>query len=80
MYVFPGVIIRIQKKKKKNAQLCFFAETNGSRARLATFVKLCAEILAAASDGVLNIEDITGVSVLQVNLCFVGELIHSLLL
>uniref|UniRef100_A0A7N2LVQ9 Uncharacterized protein n=1 Tax=Quercus lobata TaxID=97700 RepID=A0A7N2LVQ9_QUELO len=35
------------------------------RARLATFVKFCAEILAAASDGVLDIEDITGVSVLQ---------------
>ena len=69
-----------RKKKKKNARLCFFAETNGSRARLATFVKLCAEILAAASDGVLDIEDITGVSVLQVNLCFVGELSHSLLL
>nr|POE81655.1 hypothetical protein CFP56_28119 [Quercus suber] len=34
-------------------------------ARLATFVKLCAEILAVASDGVLDIEDITGVSVLQ---------------
>ena len=62
--------MRIQKKKKKrkkNAQLCFFAETNGSRARLATFVNLCAEILAAASDGVLDMEDITGVSVLQVN-------------
>jgi condensin-2 complex subunit D3 len=33
---------------------------------LATFAKLCAEILAAASDGMLNIEDITGQSVLQV--------------
>ena len=43
-------------------------------------MKLCAEILAAASDGVLDIEDITVGSVLQVNLCFVGELIHSLLL
>ncbi|KAL1220525.1 Condensin-2 complex subunit CAP-D3 [Cardamine amara subsp. amara] len=32
---------------------------------LATFAKLCAEILAAASDGMLNIEDITGQSVLQ---------------
>ena len=71
--------MRIQKKKKK-AQLCFFAKTNGSRARLATFVKLCAEIPAAASDGVLDIEDITGVSVLQLNLCFVSELIHYLLL
>ena len=30
-------------------------------------MKLCAEILAAASDGVLDMEDITGVSVLQVN-------------
>ena len=39
-----------KKKRKKNAQLCFFAETKGSRARLATFVNLCAEILAAASD------------------------------
>jgi hypothetical protein len=33
---------------------------------LATFAKLCAEILAAASDGMLNIEDATGQSVLQV--------------
>lgn len=33
---------------------------------LATFAKLCAEILAAASDGVLDIADVTGQSVLQV--------------
>lgn len=33
---------------------------------LATFAKICAEILAAASDGLLNIEDTTGQSVLQV--------------
>lgn len=33
---------------------------------LATFAKLCAEILAAASDGMLSIEDATGQSVLQV--------------
>jgi condensin-2 complex subunit D3 len=33
---------------------------------LATFAKLCSEILAAASDGLLNIEDATGQSVLQV--------------
>ncbi|OMO53642.1 Armadillo-like helical [Corchorus capsularis] len=32
---------------------------------LATFAKLCAEILAAASDGMLNIDDITAQSVLQ---------------
>ncbi|XP_057956928.1 uncharacterized protein LOC131150308 isoform X1 [Malania oleifera] len=32
---------------------------------LATFAKLCAEILATASDGILNIEDVTGQSVLQ---------------
>uniref|UniRef100_A0A7N2LUW8 Uncharacterized protein n=2 Tax=Quercus lobata TaxID=97700 RepID=A0A7N2LUW8_QUELO len=32
---------------------------------LATFAKLCAEILAAASDGMLDTEDITGQSVLQ---------------
>ncbi|KAG5574009.1 hypothetical protein H5410_063775 [Solanum commersonii] len=32
---------------------------------LATFAKICAEILAAASDGLLNIEDATGQSVLQ---------------
>ncbi|XP_027119793.1 condensin-2 complex subunit CAP-D3 [Coffea arabica] len=32
---------------------------------LATFAKVCAEILAAASDGMLNLEDITGQSVLQ---------------
>ncbi|TYI61732.1 hypothetical protein E1A91_D10G194300v1 [Gossypium mustelinum] len=32
---------------------------------LATFAKLCAEILAAASDGMLSIDDITGQSVLQ---------------
>lgn len=35
---------------------------------LATFAKLCAEILAAASDGILNIEDATGQSVLQVEI------------
>ncbi|KAF7834509.1 condensin-2 complex subunit D3 [Senna tora] len=33
---------------------------------LATFAKLCAEILAAASDGMLSIEDATAQSVLQV--------------
>ena len=33
---------------------------------LATFAKLCAEILASVSDGMLNIEDVTGQSVLQV--------------
>lgn len=33
---------------------------------LATFAKLCAEILAAASDAVLDIADVTGQSVLQV--------------
>lgn len=33
---------------------------------LATFAKLCAEILAAASDGMLNIDDSTARSVLQV--------------
>lgn len=33
---------------------------------LQTFVKLCTEILAAVSDGMLNIDDITGQSVLQV--------------
>lgn len=33
---------------------------------LATFAKLCAEILAAASDGMLNVEDLTAQSVLQV--------------
>ncbi|KAL3744310.1 hypothetical protein ACJRO7_013555 [Eucalyptus globulus] len=32
---------------------------------LATFAKICAEILAAASDGMLSIEDATGQSVLQ---------------
>ncbi|VFQ64910.1 unnamed protein product [Cuscuta campestris] len=32
---------------------------------LATFAKVCAEILAAASDGMLNIDDSTGQSVLQ---------------
>ncbi|KAK3189568.1 hypothetical protein Dsin_029129 [Dipteronia sinensis] len=32
---------------------------------LATFAKLCAEVLAAASDGMLNVEDVTGQSVLQ---------------
>ncbi|KAG2398440.1 hypothetical protein LR48_Vigan468s009100 [Vigna angularis] len=32
---------------------------------LATFAKLCAEILAAASDGMLNIEDATAQSVLE---------------
>lgn len=33
---------------------------------LATFAKVCAEILAAASDGLLKVEDATGQSVLQV--------------
>ncbi|KAE9594235.1 putative armadillo-like helical, condensin subunit 1/Condensin-2 complex subunit D3 [Lupinus albus] len=32
---------------------------------LATFAKICAEILTAASDGMLNIDDSTGLSVLQ---------------
>ncbi|KAJ6770989.1 CONDENSIN [Salix koriyanagi] len=32
---------------------------------LATFAKLCAEILAAASDGILKLEDVRGQSVLQ---------------
>ncbi|XP_059648060.1 uncharacterized protein LOC132294275 [Cornus florida] len=32
---------------------------------LATFAKVCAEILASASDGLLNIQDATGQSVLQ---------------
>ncbi|KAH6769692.1 binding protein [Perilla frutescens var. hirtella] len=32
---------------------------------LATFAKVCAEILAAASDGMLSLEDITGQTVLQ---------------
>ncbi|KAK3435756.1 hypothetical protein EUGRSUZ_C00458 [Eucalyptus grandis] len=36
---------------------------------LATFAKICAEILAAASDGMLNIEDATGQSVLQILAC-----------
>lgn len=35
----------------------------------------CAEILAAVSDGMLDIEDIIGQSVLQANLCFVGDLL-----
>lgn len=33
---------------------------------LATFAKVCAEILAAASDGMLSLEDTTGQSVIQV--------------
>lgn len=33
---------------------------------LATFAKVCAEILAAASDGMLSLEDATGQSVIQV--------------
>lgn len=33
---------------------------------LATSAKICAEILAAASDGMLDIEDQTGQSVVQV--------------
>ncbi|KAJ1407657.1 Condensin complex subunit 1, C-terminal [Sesbania bispinosa] len=40
---------------------------------LATFAKLCAEILAAASDGMLNIEDATGQSVLQRHLNMEGK-------
>lgn len=35
---------------------------------LATSAKVCAEILAAASDGLLDLNDITGQSVLQVYL------------
>lgn len=34
---------------------------------LATFAKICAEILAAASDGILSVDDVNGQSVLQVN-------------
>lgn len=37
---------------------------------LATFAKVCAEILAAASDGMLCLEDVTGQSVLQVIILF----------
>lgn len=33
---------------------------------LATFAKLCAEILGAASDGMINMDDVHGQSVLQV--------------
>jgi len=33
---------------------------------LATSAKLCAEILAAASDGLLSVDDVTGQSVLKV--------------
>ena len=33
---------------------------------LATFAKICAEILAAASDGILSVDDVNGQSVLQV--------------
>lgn len=37
---------------------------------LATSAKLCAEILAAASDGLLNVDDVTGQSVVQV--CYIN--------
>ena len=49
---------------------------------LATSAKLCAEILAAASDGLLSVDDVTGQSVLKVclllvllisNFCDVGD-------
>ena len=43
---------------------------------LATFAKLCAEILAAASDGALNIDDVTGRSVLQVKLMSTYNSLH----
>jgi len=33
---------------------------------LAAFAKVCAEILAAASDGILSLDDTAGQSVLQV--------------
>lgn len=33
---------------------------------LATFAKICAEILAAVSDGVLSVDNVNGQSVLQV--------------
>lgn len=45
---------------------------------LATFAKLCAEVLAAASDGMLNIEDVTGQSVLQVIHNLAGNLLSLL--
>lgn len=43
---------------------------------LATFAKVCAEILAAASDGMLNLEDTTGQSVLQVTVPLIFFLLH----
>lgn len=41
---------------------------------LATSAKLCAEILASASDGMLNIDDVPGQCVLQVRLLFILKL------
>jgi len=44
---------------------------------LATSAKLCAEILAAASDGLLSVDDVTGQPVLKV--CLLLGLLISLL-
>lgn len=41
---------------------------------LATFAKICAEILAAASDGILSVENVSGQSVLQVTSCLLLSL------
>lgn len=45
---------------------------------LATFAKVCAEILASASDGTLKIEDAAGLSVLQVSLSLKHTHTHTL--
>lgn len=45
---------------------------------LATFAKVCAEILAAASDGTLKVENAAELSVLQVSLSLAPSLPPSL--
>ncbi|XP_015899874.3 uncharacterized protein LOC107433135 [Ziziphus jujuba] len=52
------------RSKRMNIYVCLLKQMAPEHL-LATFAKLCAEILAAASDGALNIADVTGQSVLQ---------------
>ncbi|KAK8661761.1 hypothetical protein V6N13_091356 [Hibiscus sabdariffa] len=52
------------RSKRMRIYLCLLKQMAPEHL-LATFAKLCAEILAAASDGMLNINDITGQAVLQ---------------
>ncbi|KAI6687288.1 hypothetical protein NL676_024116 [Syzygium grande] len=57
-------IDEISRSKRMHIYTCLLKQMAPEHL-LATFAKICAEILAAASDGMLNIEDATGQSVLQ---------------